>query len=114
DNFQFSGTAANTTTNRDILTDYTSGTEKLVFSKAVYGGFITNPTSSITSAQLVQSSSFTAFTATSQRFGYNSTSGILYFDADGSGSRFSTQQVAVLGTLTHPSSLATSDFSLIA
>jgi Ca2+-binding RTX toxin-like protein len=112
-NFQFSGTAANTTTNRDTLTDYTSGTDKLVFSKAVYGGFANNATT-ITSAQLVQSTTFTAFTAATQRFGYNSTSGILYFDADGSGNTFTTQQVALLGSQTHLGSLATSDFILIA
>jgi Ca2+-binding RTX toxin-like protein len=112
DNFQFAGTAANTTTNRDILTDFTPGTDKLVFSRAVYGGFTTATT--ISSAQLVQGATFSAFTATTQRFGYNSSTGILYFDADGSGKASTTQQVALLGTLTHPGSLATADFSLIA
>ena len=35
DNFQFSGTAGNTTTNRDTLTDYTAGTDKLGFSREI-------------------------------------------------------------------------------
>jgi len=113
DNFQFSGTAANTTTNRDTLTDYTAGTDKLVFSKAVYGGFGNNATS-INNNQLVVSATFTAFTAANQRFGYNNSTGILYFDADGNGATSTTQQVALLGTGTHPNTLATTDFVLIA
>jgi Ca2+-binding RTX toxin-like protein len=112
DQFQFSGVAANSTTNRDTITDFMTGTDKLVFSRGVYGGFATNATT-ITSTQLIQSATFTgAFTSTIQRFGYNSSSGILYFDRDGSGS-LATQQVALLGTSTHPTALATMDFILM-
>ena len=107
DTFLFS-TAPNSSTNRDTITDFTSATDKLSFSRAVYSGFGTQ--TALTSGQFASGANLTAATTTSQRFIYDTSSGILRFDSDGSGVTASIQ-VAVLSS---KPTIVFGDFSLFA
>ena len=105
DTFIFS-TTSNTSTNRDTITDFTSAVDKLTFSRAVFSGFGTQ--TALTSDQFASGANFTAANTTSQRFIYDTSSGILRFDSDGSGATASVE-VAVLST---KPTLVIGDFSL--
>jgi Ca2+-binding RTX toxin-like protein len=105
DTFLFS-TTPNTSTNRDTITDFTSAVDKLTFSRAVFGGFGTQ--TALTSGQFASGANLTAANTTSQRFIYDTSSGILRFDSDGSGATASIE-VAVLSN--NPT-LVIGDFSL--
>jgi Ca2+-binding RTX toxin-like protein len=107
DTFIFS-TTPNTATNRDTITDFTSAVDKLTFSRAVFSGFGTQ--TALTSGQFASGANLTAANTTSQRFIYDTSSGILRFDSDGSGATASVE-VAVLST---KPTLVIGDFSLIA
>ena len=110
DTFVYS-VAANALTNKDIITDFVSGTDKLQFSVAaltklgVVGAF------SGTDVRFHSSNTGVAHDA-NDRLIYNKTSGVLSYDADGTGA---TAPIAIetLGVATHPALLAT-DISIIA
>jgi Ca2+-binding RTX toxin-like protein len=89
----------------DRITDFTTGTDKLYVSAALYGGGLAADVA-LNSSQLLIGTSSTATNA-NQRFIYNNSNGALYFDRDGSSGSFSAVQVATLSNL---SSLTTSDF----
>lgn len=98
-------------TNTDAVTDFATGTDKLHFSLAVFAA-------SGLSAGTLQSNQFWASPkATSghdidDRFIYNTKSGVLYFDPDGSGS-LSAVEVLTLGSEYPHTSLMFSDLLLI-
>jgi Ca2+-binding RTX toxin-like protein len=98
DSFRFT-TTANAITNRDLITDFTTGSDKLSFSKGVYAGF-GNTSTSITSSQFRSGANFTTAATTTQRFIYNTTTGSLYYDRDGSGSFYAPIELALLGSST--------------
>ncbi len=106
DTFRFSTTPGNT--NRDLITDFSSGVDKLSFSKSVFSGFGTQTT--LTADQFAAGPGLIAATTLTQRFVYDTTSGILIFDSDGTGA-LAPLQVAQLGAVTHPT-LATTDVLL--
>jgi uncharacterized delta-60 repeat protein len=91
--------AANASSNLDTITDFVSGTDKLQFSKKVFAG-LGKAVGNLTDAQFAYS---TESLTTTDRIIYNTSTGALYYDADGSGSASSAVQVALIGTSTHPS-----------
>jgi serralysin len=111
DVFRFSSTP-NSTSNRDLITDFATASDTLSFSKAIYTGFSGSATVN-TSAQFLSGAGVTACNSTTQRFLYDTNSGLLSYDRDGIGSSYSPIQLAVLGLNTHPA-LAYSDVVLTA
>ncbi len=102
DTFRFSTTPGNT--NRDLISDFSSGVDKLSFSKSVFTGFGMQTT--LTADQFAAGAGLIAATTLTQRFVYDTTSGILIFDSDGTGA-LAPLQVAQLGAVTHPTLAAT-------
>jgi Ca2+-binding RTX toxin-like protein len=102
--------AANTASNRDTLTDFLFGSDTLQFSKAVFTalGSIGN----LTAAEFRSGAGVTGGQDADDHIVYNTTTGVLYYDADGSGAGAAVQ-VALLGTTTHPA-LAYTDIQIIA
>ena len=91
-------TAPNTTTNLDTVTDFVHLTDKLQFSVAVFAGLTLGGTAD----QFWAAAGATAAHDATDRLIYNSTTGILYYDADGQGG-VAAVQVALIGTSkTHP------------
>jgi uncharacterized delta-60 repeat protein len=101
-------TAANASTNKDMITDFVSGTDKLQFSKSIFKlGAVGN----LTAAEF-KSGNFTGGQDATDRIVYNTSTGALYYDADGNGVAGAVQ-IALIGTATHPS-LAYTDIQIIA
>ena len=91
-------TAPNTSTNRDTIADFAHLTDELVFSRAFFGALGTTWTVD----QFWAAAGATAGHDASDRIVYNTTTGALYYDADGSGAAAAIQ-VALIGTSkTHP------------
>ncbi len=111
DSFLFS-TALNATSNRDLITDFVSGIDRLTCSKAVFQGFSSTATA-LSSSQFRSGAGITAASTTSHRFLYDNSTGLLRFDADGSGSAYRAITMALLGASTHPA-LAYTDILLTA
>lgn len=111
DRFQFSTAASATKVNRDLITDFSrSSGDKLVFRKSIYSGFGTS--TALASAQFRSGSGLIKAKTTSQRFIYDTSTGILRFDRDGSGGSYAPLQVAQLGSSTTHPTLAYTDFQL--
>ena len=115
DTFVFN-TPPNNKTNVDLITDFTSGKDHLQLSKAIFAGLkteagvgygIENGTV-LKASEFVSSKTAVQGTTATSHLIYNSTSGALYYDADGS-----AVEVAILGATTHPA-LAASDILIIA
>jgi Ca2+-binding RTX toxin-like protein len=98
DAFLFNVTA-NTKTNFDTITDFTGGTDTLQFSKAIFKGLglVAGP---LSDAQFWTAAGGVAHDL-DDRIIYDSATGIVWYDADGTG-RAAKVAVAVLGTTTHP------------
>ena len=105
-------TTPSATTNKDTITDFVSGTDKLEFSKAIFTGLSSAALGGLTSDAFWSGSSVTAAHDATDRFVYNTATGALYYDADGIGGTAAIQ-VALLGTSTHPT-LVYSDIMLLA
>ncbi|MEI8209761.1 MAG: calcium-binding protein [Methylococcales bacterium] len=107
-------TTPNTLTNIDKITDFVSGTDKLQFSKTIFAGITTAAGTglgtTLTAKEFVSSTTATSGTTTTSHLIYNSTTGGLYYDADGS-AKGAAVEVAIIGT--HPT-LAASDILIIA
>lgn len=110
DIFRFD-TTPNSTSNRDLITDFVSGEDKLSFSRSVFSAF-GKRASTITPEQLFSGADVTTADNTTQRFLYDTNSGILRYDADGSGSRSSAIEVALLGFTGSNPTLSATDFIL--
>ncbi|MFM7087268.1 MAG: calcium-binding protein [Cyanobium sp.] len=95
DTFRFN-TSPNTTTNRDVITDFSSGFDTLSFSRSVYAGFPSTATT-VGATQFRSGAGVTTASSSSQRFIYDTSTGILRFDRDGSLNAVAPIQVAVLG-----------------
>ena len=107
DTFVFE-TAPNLATNFDTVQDFTSGSDVLAFSRAVFTGFAATGAMSV-DAFWSGAGVNTAHDAT-DRFIYNTTTGVLWYDRDGTGSAAAVQVATLTG---HPG-LAFSDFQIIA
>ena len=110
DSFVFN-TAPNASSNRDTITDFASGTDTLQFSKSVFKG-LGSTEGELTLDQFWSDAGVTTAHDSSDRLIYNTTSGALYYDADGFGG-VAAVQVAIIGTSSHPGLLA-SDIHIIA
>lgn len=106
DKFVFN-TTPNINTNHDIITDFKHGTDILQLSKTAFP-LITNWKMN----EFYSGANAVAAHDSSDRIIYNTTTGNLYYDQDGSGSA-PLVLVALIGTVTHPS-LTYSDIQLVA
>ncbi len=93
-------TAANATTNKDTISDFTSGTDKLQFSKAIFTGLSGAALGDLSSDAFWSGAGITTAHDATDRFIYNTTNGALYYDADGNASGSAAVQVATLGATT--------------
>ena len=93
-------TAANATTNKDTISDFTSGTDKLQFSKAIFTGLSGAALGDLSSDAFWSGAGITTAHDATDRFIYNPTNGALYYDADGNASGSAAVQVATLGATT--------------
>ena len=105
-------TPPHSSTNHDTITDFQPGQDLLQFSKGVF------TTISSTVGELLHANEFwsgngvTSAHDSSDRFVYDTATGNLYYDADGSGG-VAAVLVALIGTTTHPA-LAETDISIVA
>ena len=108
DHFVFD-TTLNASSNKDTITDFTSGVDEIDLSKTIM-------TKLGSLGELTEVSFYAAAGAVKGHDGddriiYNITTGALYYDADGSGTGAAIQ-IALIGTVTHPT-LAYTDFSIV-
>jgi len=87
----------NAVTNHDIITDFIHGTDILQFSKAVFTAI-----TSWNSDAFWSGAGVVAGHDINDRIVYNTTSGNLYYDADGSGNLSAPVLVATIGITSHP------------
>ncbi len=73
----------NSFADRDFITDFASGSDKIEISAALFGGGLAAGV--LTGAQFFSGAGAVSATTAAQRFIYNSSTGNLLFDADGSG-----------------------------
>ncbi len=103
DTFVFD-TAPNAATNLDTVQDFTSGTDKLSFSRAVFTGFAATGAMSVDA--FWSGAGVNAAHDATDRFIYNTTTGALWYDADGTGATAAVQVAVLTGAPT----LAFTDF----
>ncbi len=96
---------------RDTITDFSRADgDKIHLSKAVFKGFAY--TGTLHAEDFYAAAGATKAQDANDRIIYNTTTGVLYYDADGLGGAAAVQ-VAQMGVLAHPS-LAYSDLQIIA
>jgi len=81
--------------NADLVTDFVSGTDKLVFDNSVFAGIGATGVFAAGDARFAAGAGFTSGRDASDRLIYNTTTGQLFYDADGNGAGAS-QLVATL------------------
>ena len=99
-----------TTNNVDTILDFVKGTDKIQLSKTVFTN-VGEPGTLNTNAFWSAAGAVTGHDA-DDRVVYNTTTGALYYDGDGTGSGAAVQ-IAILGTSSHPT-VAYTDFAVIA
>jgi len=105
---QFRFDQAPGTANLDTITDFVSGTDKLMLSVKIYKALGTKA-GAVTSAQFVQGAGLTTGQDATDRLVFNTSNSTLYYDADGSATAQSGVAIAVLTGVT---SLSFSDLWL--
>ena len=109
--------ALNSSTNVDTVKDFVHGSDKIQLDDDIFTKLgVTGTTAGValkTSGQFYASTSATAAHDADDRIIYNKTTGALYYDADGVGGSAAVK-FAVIGTTTHPSDLAYTDFKVVA
>jgi hypothetical protein len=98
----------NTFAGRDFIRDFTSGSDKIEISAALFGGGLS--AGGLTAAQFLSGAGVVSATTAAQRFIYNSSTGNLYFDADGNGAGASV----IIANLSNVGALTASDFIITA
>ncbi|MBV5303814.1 MAG: hypothetical protein JZU70_06405, partial [Chlorobium sp.] len=98
DDFVFN-TAPNSITNKDTITDFQPGADELQFSKAIFAAL--GDEGELKVEQFWSSATAVAAHDSDDRIIYNTSTGALYYDADGTGG-IAAVQVAIIGTTTHP------------
>ena len=93
-------TTPNRTTNKDTITDFTSGTDKLQFSKTIFTGLSGAALGDLSSNAFWSGAGVTTAHDADDRFIYETTTGSLYYDADGNASGSAAVLVAMLGATT--------------
>ncbi len=110
DKFVFNA-SLNASNNVDTLTDFQPGLDIIQLSSAIFKTIGTT-TGSLTQSQFWAGAGVIKGHDTDDRIVYNTTTGALYYDADGSGSGAATQ-ICLLGSNTHPT-IASTNFQVIA
>lgn len=100
--------APNSNTNVDYIIDFAPDEDKIQLSRKVFKGFAA--TGTIGSTAYVEGSGKTTADSASQRLIYNTTTGDLFYDADGNG-RAAAVKVAIIG---NKADLSHTDFEIIA
>jgi Ca2+-binding RTX toxin-like protein len=95
--------------NVDTITDFAPGVDKLEVSKSVFKAF--NSTGNLNNDAFNSGAGVSSASDSNDRFIYNSSTGALYYDADGNG-RSAPIQIALVGVLSHPI-LTNGDFEII-
>ena len=93
-------TTPNVTTNKDTITDFTSGTDKLQFSKTIFTGLSDAALGDLSSNAFWSGAGVATAHDADDRFIYDTTTGSLYYDADGNASGSAAVLVATLGATT--------------
>ena len=88
--------APNALTNLDVVTDFGNGADALVFDRTAFPGLSSGAT--LTAAELRTGAGVTTANTAAQRFLYNTTTGDLYFDADGNNAATAPVAVALLAS----------------
>ena len=101
--------ALSAATNLDTVVDFAAGTDKLRLDDDVFTAFTVGV--ALTASQFVSGAGITTAQTIDQRIVYNTTTGALYYDADGLNGEAAVQ-FAVLGSTTHPS-LGAGDFVIV-
>jgi Ca2+-binding RTX toxin-like protein len=101
--------APNGITNLDYVIDFVASEDKIQFSRAIFKGF--SASGSLSSSAYVEGAGKTAADSLLQRVIYNTTTGDLFYDADGSGTKAVAVKVAVVGT---KADLSSADVEIIA
>ena len=108
DKFVFD-TAPNARTNVDYIIGFAASLDKIQFSRGVFKGFAA--LGSLSSAAYVEGAGKTAADSSSHRVIYNTTTGDLFYDADGSGTKAAAVRIAIVG---NQADLSSGDFEIIA
>ena len=93
----------------DTVVDFAAAADKLRLDDDVFAAFTVGV--ALTASQFVSGAGITTAQTTDQRIAYNTTTGALYYDADGAGG-VGAVQFAVLGSTTHPA-LSVGDFVIV-
>ena len=109
-------TTPNSVNNVDTITNFKSGTDLLVFSKAIFPGVNTHTATGfrqvLNKSEFVSSANGISDTSPTSHFIYNNTTGGLYYDADANGAGAAVE-VAIIGVSSHPA-LTFTDLNIIA
>lgn len=110
DSFVFNASLS-ASTNRDTVTDFQSGIDSIQLSRAIFRSLGTT-TGGLDATRFWAGAGVVGGHDADDRIVYNTTTGALYYDADGSG-RGAAVQICLLGTAAHPT-IASTDFQIIA
>jgi Ca2+-binding RTX toxin-like protein len=110
DYFDFT-TALSSTTNVDTITDFSLVDDVIRLDNAVMAGLGTT-TGTLTAAAFISGAGRVTAADATDRIVYNTTTGDLYYDADGSATASAAIKIAIIGTTSHPA-LTNADFSII-
>jgi Ca2+-binding RTX toxin-like protein len=94
-------------TNVDTITDYTSGSDSMQLALAMFGGI--GATGALSATAFVSGAGLTAATTEMEHVVYDTSSGMLYYDADGAGGAASV----AFATLTDAPALTAADFAVV-
>jgi Ca2+-binding RTX toxin-like protein len=94
--------------NTDMITDFTAGVDKIQLDDAIFTA-LTGPGALAAGSLVMGAVALNANT----RVLYDAATGALSYDADGTGTTHSAVQFATLGSLTHPLTLASTDFLIV-
>ena len=103
-------TALSAATNIDTVTDFSPGSDTVRLDASVFAAFSAGVP--VTAGQLLAAPGAITALDADDRLIYNTTTGALYYDADGNGAGAAVQ-FALLGASTHPA-LSASDFVIVA
>jgi len=93
----------------DTVTDYTPSDDLIQLAISVFTGLTTATNNTLSAAEFVSGANLTAATTADQRIVYNTTTGALYYDADGSGATGAVQ----IAILTNGLTMTNSEFFIV-
>jgi Ca2+-binding RTX toxin-like protein len=98
--------------NRTTLTDFVHQLDELHLDDDVFSAFDAGQSGALAASAFRSGAGANAAADADDRIVYNTTSGALYYDADGTGTARAAVQFAVLGTTAHPV-LTAADFVIV-